>query len=76
MQVFFKENIGAHHALVRELSDENPQGFRNFLTLDTRDFFLNNAETECSTNVLLLAIEEVHITAESIFCSSILICYA
>ena len=42
------------HALVKELSDEDPQGFRNFLRLDTRDFFLNNAETECSKNVLLL----------------------
>jgi hypothetical protein len=42
------------HALVKELSDEDPQGFRNFLRMDTRDFFLNNAETECSKNVLLL----------------------
>jgi hypothetical protein len=31
---------GAHHALVKELSDEDPQGFRNFLRMDTRDFFL------------------------------------
>ena len=61
---------GAHHALVKELSDEDPQCFRNFLKMDTRDFFLNNAETECSTNVLLLDI--VHITAESAFCSSII----
>jgi hypothetical protein len=30
---------GAHHALVKELSDEDPQGFRNFLRMDTRDFF-------------------------------------
>jgi hypothetical protein len=61
---------GAHHALVKELSDEDPQCFRNFLKMDTRDFFLNNAKTECSTNVLLLDI--VHITAESAFCSSII----
>jgi hypothetical protein len=48
MQVFFKEykdknareNIGAHHALVKELSDEDLQGFRNFLRMDARDFFL------------------------------------
>ena len=60
---------GAHHALVKELSDEDPQGFRNFLRMDTRDFFLNNAETECSTNVLL---DIVHITTESVFCSSII----
>ena len=44
---------GAHHALVKELSDEDPQGFGNFLRIDTRVFFLNNVETECSTNVLL-----------------------
>jgi hypothetical protein len=25
--------------LVKELSDEDPQGFRNFLRMDTRDFF-------------------------------------
>ena len=61
---------GAHHALVKELSDEDPQGFTNFLRMDTRDFFKNNAETECSTNVLLLDI--VHITAESALCSSII----
>jgi DNA-binding GntR family transcriptional regulator len=30
---------GAHHALVKELSDKDPQGFRNFLRMDTRDFF-------------------------------------
>jgi len=61
---------GAHHVLVKELSDEDPQGFRSFLRMDTRDFFLNNVETECSTNVFLLNI--VHITAESAFCSSII----
>jgi hypothetical protein len=48
-----RKKHGAHHALVKELSDEDPQGFRNFLRMDTRDFFLNNAETACSTNVLL-----------------------
>jgi hypothetical protein len=48
---------------LKELSDEDPQGFRNFLRMDTRVFFLNNAETECSTNVHLIDI--VHITAES-----------
>jgi hypothetical protein len=56
--------------LFRELSDEDSQGFRNFLRMDTRDFFLNNVETECSTNVHLLDI--VHITAESAFCSSMI----
>jgi hypothetical protein len=29
---------GAHHALVKELSDEDSQGFRNFLRMDTMDF--------------------------------------
>jgi uncharacterized protein YaiI (UPF0178 family) len=36
---------GAHHVLVKELSDEDPQGFRNFLRMHTRDFFKNNVET-------------------------------
>jgi hypothetical protein len=29
---------GAHHALVKELSDDDTQGFRNFLRMDTRFF--------------------------------------
>ena len=29
---------GAHHALMQELSAEDPEGFRNFLRMDTKDF--------------------------------------
>jgi uncharacterized membrane protein YccC len=29
---------GTHHALMQELSAEDPEGFRNFLRMDTKDF--------------------------------------
>ena len=29
---------GAHHSLIKELSSEDPKGFKNFIRMDTNDF--------------------------------------
>ena len=33
-----RQKLGAFHALVRELSDEDPKGFKNFLRMDQLSF--------------------------------------
>ena len=29
---------GAHHSLIKEMSSEDPKGFKNFIRMDTNDF--------------------------------------
>ena len=33
-----RARYGAHHSLIKELSSEDPKGFKNFIRMDTNDF--------------------------------------
>ena len=33
-----RARYGAHHSLIKELSSEDPKGFKNFIRMDTSDF--------------------------------------